>query len=171
MYIDNWRWRGVPFYLRTGKRMSGSHSVISIRFKHPPQQLFRETQIDEIAPNWLLLGIQPEQCIRAEVQVREPGVGMRTRATQLDASTCYSSSYQLDAYEALLLDVIEGDHSQFLRSDEVNWAWRVVDPVLKVWAIERDFIPTYPSGSWGPVEANRLFEKEDQFWRNSLNVE
>jgi glucose-6-phosphate 1-dehydrogenase len=171
LYIDNWRWRGVPFYLRTGKRMSGSHSVISIRFKHPPQQLFRETQIDEIAPNWLLLGIQPEQCIRAEVQVREPGVGMRTRATQLDASTCYSSSYQLDAYEALLLDVIEGDHSQFLRSDEVNWAWRVVDPVLKVWAIERDFIPTYPSGSWGPVEANRLFEKEDQFWRNSLNVE
>ncbi|HUL10941.1 MAG TPA: glucose-6-phosphate dehydrogenase [Methylococcaceae bacterium] len=171
LYIDNWRWRNVPFYLRTGKRLAGQNSIISIRFKHPPQQLFRETQIKEMPPNWLLLGIQPEQCIRAEVQVREPGIGMRTRSTQLDASTCSQGGYQLDAYEALLLDVIEGDHSQFLRSDEVNWAWRVVDPVLKVWAMERDFIHTYPAGSWGPVEANRLFEKEDQVWRNSLSFE
>jgi len=173
LYIDNWRWRNVPFFLRTGKRMAESHSTISIRFKHPPQQLFRETQIQEIAPNWLLLGIQPEQCIRAEVQVREPGIGMRTRTTQLDASTSYvgENGHQLDAYEALLLDVVEGDHSQFLRSDEVNWAWRVVDPVLKEWAVERDYIPTYPAGSWGPDEANRLFEKESQSWRNSLASE
>jgi len=173
LYIDNWRWRNVPFYLRTGKRMAESHSMISIRFKHPPQQLFRETQIQEIAPNWLLLGIQPEQCIRAELQVREPGIGMRTRTTQLDASTCYlgENGHQLDAYEALLLDVVEGDHSLFLRSDEVNWAWRVVDPVLKVWAVERDYIPTYPAGSWGPEESNRLFEKESQAWRNSLASE
>ena len=140
---------------------------------HPPQQLFRETQIQEIAPNWLLLGIQPEQCIRAELQVREPGIGMRTRTTQLDASTCSTTGggYHLDAYEALLLDVIEGDHSQYLRSDEVHWAWRVVDPILKVWAVERDFIPTYPAGSWGPQEANRLFEKESQTWRNNLASE
>ena len=173
LYIDNWRWRNVPFYLRTGKRMAESHSMISIRFKHTPQQLFRETQIEEIAPNWLLLGIQPEQCIRAELQIREPGIGMRTRKTQLDASTCAASpgGYHLDAYEALLLDVIEGDHSQFLRSDEVNWAWRVVDPILKVWAVERDFIPTYPAGTWGPMESNRLFEKESQSWRNNLATE
>ncbi|MDD5034929.1 MAG: glucose-6-phosphate dehydrogenase [Methylococcaceae bacterium] len=173
LYIDNWRWRNVPIYLRTGKRMAGSHSFISIRFKHPPQQLFRETQIEEIPPNWLLLGIQPEQCIRAEMQVREPGIGMRTRTTQLDASTCYlpENGHQLDAYEALLLDVIEGDHSQFLRSDEVHWAWSVVDPILKVWAVERDFIHTYPAGSWGPLESNRLFEKESQAWRNTLASE
>ena len=173
LYIDNWRWRNVPFFLRTGKRLAESHSMISIRFRHPPQQLFRETQIQEIAPNWLLLGIQPEQCIRAELQVREPGIGMRTRTTQLDASTCSTTGggYHLDAYEALLLDVIEGDHSQYLRSDEVNWAWRVVDPILKVWAVERDFIPTYPAGSWGPQEANRLFEKESQTWRNNLASE
>ena len=169
LFIDNWRWRNVPFYLRTGKRLAQSQSIISIRFKHPPQQLFRETQIQEIAPNWLLLGIHPEPCIRAELQVREPGMGMRTRTTQLDASTCSAGGgYHLDAYEALLLDVIGGDHSQFLRSDEVIWAWRVVDPILKVWAVERDFIPTYPAGSWGPQEANRLFEKENQAWRNSL---
>lgn len=171
LYIDNWRWRNVPFYLRTGKRMAGGQSFISIRFKHPPQQLFRETQIDEIAPNWLLLGIQPEQCIRAEVQVREPGLGMSTRTTQLDASTCSQAAggYQLDAYEALLLDVIAGDHSQYLRSDEVHWAWQVVDPILKVWAVERDFIHTYAAGTWGPTESNRLFEKESQVWRNSLS--
>jgi glucose-6-phosphate 1-dehydrogenase len=169
LYIDNWRWRNVPFYLRTGKRMAESHSMISIRFKHPPQQLFRETQIQEIPPNWLLLGIQPEHFIRAELQVREPGIGMRTRKTILDASTCdVSEGHHLDAYEALLLDVIEGDHSQFLRSDEVNWAWRVVDPILKVWAVERDFIPTYPAGTWGPQESNRLFDRESQAWRNNM---
>lgn len=168
LYIDNWRWRHVPFYLRTGKRLAHRNSLISIRFKHPPQQLFRETQIRNIEPNWLLLGIQPEQCIRAELQVRETGIGMRTRTTQLDASTCGHEDYQLDAYETLLLDVLDGDHSLFLRYDEVNWAWRVVDPILKIWSIERDFIHTYPAGSWGPVKDNRLFEREDQMWRNSL---
>ncbi|QSA95509.1 glucose-6-phosphate dehydrogenase [Methylococcus sp. EFPC2] len=173
LYIDNWRWRNVPFYLRTGKRMARHGSHIAIRFKHPPQQLFRETPIHDIPQNWLLLGIQPEQCIRAEVQIREPGIGMRTRTTQLDASTCTPEGcdYKLDAYETLLLDVIEGDHSQYLRSDEVTWAWRVVDPMLKVWAMERDFIQTYPAGTWGPVEANRLFEREDQCWRNSMALD
>ncbi|MFM8332233.1 MAG: glucose-6-phosphate dehydrogenase [Candidatus Methylumidiphilus sp.] len=173
LYIDNWRWRNVPFYLRTGKRLASGQSMVSIRFKHPPQQLFRETQIAEIAPNWLLLGIQPDQCIRAELQVREAGLGMSTRTIQLDASTCHvgSNGHHLDAYEALLLDAIEGDHAQYLRSDEVQWAWRVVDPVLAVWAVERDYIHTYPAGSWGPEESNRLFEKDSQSWRNSLASE
>jgi glucose-6-phosphate 1-dehydrogenase len=168
LLIDNWRWRNVPFYLRTGKRMARNSSLIAIRFKHPPQQLFRETRIEQLPPNWLLLGIQPEHCIRAELQVREPGIGMRARTTQLDASTCYRNHYRLDAYEALLLDVVDGDHSQFLRSDEVEWAWRVVDPIIKDWSVERDFIQTYPAGSWGPREADRLFEREDQVWRHSF---
>jgi glucose-6-phosphate 1-dehydrogenase len=74
----------------------------------------------------------------------------------------------LDAYETLLLDTIEGDHTLFLRYDEVKWAWTVVDPILKVWATERDFIHPYSAGSWGPVESNRLFVREDQYWRNTL---
>jgi glucose-6-phosphate 1-dehydrogenase len=168
LYIDNWRWRNVPFFLRTGKRLARKSSMISIRFKHPPQQLFRETQIQDIQPNWLLLGIQPEQCIRAEMQVKEQGLEMRTTTTQLDAGTCSHETYQLDAYETLLLDVIDGDHSLFLRYDEVNWAWEVVDPVLKVWATERDFVHTYLAGSWGPTGADRVFERDDQMWRNSL---
>ncbi len=171
LYIDNWRWRNVPFYIRTGKRMARNTSMIAIRFKHPPQQLFSETQLEKIRPNWLVLGIQPNECIRAELQVKVPGLEMKTHTMSLDASTCGVPRQQLDAYEALLLDVIEDDHSLFLRYDEVNWAWRVVDPILKVWSMERDFIHTYPAGSWGPEGSNRLFDREDQYWRNSLELE
>jgi glucose-6-phosphate 1-dehydrogenase len=168
LFIDNWRWRGVPFYLRTGKRMKQSNSMVSIRFKHPPQQLFRETQIDKLKPNWILMNLQPHDCIRMEMQVKQQGLEMRAETTRLDASYCGVSQAQLDAYEALLLDVVDGDHSLFLRYDEVSWAWKVVDPILKVWAVERDFISTYPAGSWGPVEADRLFARQDQIWRNLM---
>ena len=168
-YIDNWRWRDVPFFLRTGKRMAESKSAISIRFKHPPQHLFRNTVVDQLKPDWLLLGIQPQECVRIEMQVKEPGLTMATRTISLDASFSGQGNEKLDAYESLLLDVIEGDQSLFLRYDEVEWAWQVVDPILRVWAMDRDFIHTYPAGTWGPQETRRLFEKEDQFWRHSLN--
>jgi glucose-6-phosphate 1-dehydrogenase len=168
LYIDNWRWRNVPFYLRTGKRMGESNSLISIRFKHPPQQLFRETAIEQLKPNWVLLNIQPHECLRMELQVKQPGLEMRAETTRLDASSCSISETRIDAYEALILDVIEGDHALFLRYDEVKWAWQVVDPVLKVWATEREFIHTYAAGSWGPSECNRLFDRDDQYWRNRL---
>jgi len=169
LYIDNWRWRNVPFYLRTGKRMAETNSLISIRFKHPPQQLFRHTAIEQLEPNWILLNIQPNECMRVEIQVKQPGLEMRTQTERLDASTCTIGASHIDAYEALILDVIEGDHSLFLRYDEVNWAWQVVDPVLKLWATERDFIHTYPAGSWGPHEATRLFDRDDQDWRCGLD--
>ncbi|MFE8034178.1 glucose-6-phosphate dehydrogenase [Thiohalocapsa marina] len=168
LYIDNWRWRGVPFYLRTGKRMGATNSLISIRFRHPPQQLFSNTPIEQLRPNWLLLNIQPNECMRLELLVKQPGLQMRTQTERLDANTCGFGRDHIDAYEALILDVIGGDHSLFLRYDEVNYAWRVVDPILKLWATERDFIHTYPAGSWGPAEASRLFDKDDQDWRNGL---
>ena len=137
LLIDNWRWRNVPFYLRTGKRMAKGNSMVSIRFKHPPQQLFRETQIDRLKPNWILLNLQPNECIRMEMQVKQTGLELRAETTMLDASSCGINPGSLDAYEALLLDVIDGDHSLFLRYDEVNWAWKVVDPILKNWATDR----------------------------------
>jgi glucose-6-phosphate 1-dehydrogenase len=168
LYIDNWRWRNVPFYLRTGKRMAQNSSVISIRFKHPPQQLFRKTQIEELKPNWIVLGIQPQECLRVEMQVKQPGLELLTHTTQLDASYCGLSSYQLDAYEALLLDVIENDHSLFLRYDEIRLAWEVMDPIIKVWDSERNYIHTYPAGSWGPDDS-KLFDHDDQYWRNSID--
>jgi len=167
-YVDNWRWRGVPFYVRTGKRMAEGKSAVNIRFKAPPQHLFRNTPVERLKPDWLLMGIQPYECVRMEMQVKEPGLEMKTRTTSLDASFRLEHDAAYDAYEDLLLDVIEGDRTLFLRYDEVEWAWRVVDPVLRVWAIERDYIHTYPAGTWGPSETQRLFEKEDQFWRHSL---
>jgi glucose-6-phosphate 1-dehydrogenase len=171
LYIDNWRWRNVPFYLRTGKRLERTNSLIAIRFKHPPQQLFQHTAIERLKPNWLLINIQPDECLRLEIQVKQPGLEMRVQTERLDASSCTLAPEHNEAYEALILDVIEGDHTHFLRADEVNWAWQVVDPVLKLWATERDYIHTYPAGSWGPVEANRLFDREDQDWRNGLDEE
>jgi glucose-6-phosphate 1-dehydrogenase len=168
LYVDNWRWRGVPFYLRTGKRMGEAGSAICIRFKEPPHHLFRNTQLERIHPNWLLMGIQPHECLKMEIQVKVHGLEMRTRTISLDASYRSADEKEADAYEELLLDVMTGDHSLFLRYDEVEWAWRIVDPVLKVWSMERDFISTYPAGSWGPRGTYRLFDREDQFWRHTL---
>ncbi len=169
VYIDNWRWRGVPFYLRTGKRMAEKQSIISICFRHPPLQLFRGTQVERMKQNWIVLGIQPQESMRIEMTVKEPGLEMRTRHTSLEAGLRGEGETENDAYEELLLDVIDGDRSLFLRYDEVEAAWQVVDPVLRVWATERDYIPTYPAGSWGPDESSRLFEKEGQFWRHGLD--
>ncbi|WP_031432640.1 glucose-6-phosphate dehydrogenase [Methylomarinum vadi] len=171
LYIDNWRWKNVPIYMRTGKRMSKSQSVISICFRRPPLHFFRDTHISCNSPNWLLLGIQPEECIRMEMTVKEPGLEMSTRITSLDASYRQEDELHTDAYEDLLLDVIQGDRSLFLRWDEVEYAWRIVDPILQRWSEDRDYIATYPAGSWGPEESRRLFDKEHQHWRHSLTPE
>jgi glucose-6-phosphate 1-dehydrogenase len=93
---------------------------------------------------------------------------MDTRVMQMNATYNHPDVQSLDAYETLLLDVMEGDRSLFLRFDEVEWAWRVVDPILKNWAVEREYIPTYPAGTWGPPDANRLFDSDNQTWRNEL---
>ncbi|MGZ8188462.1 MAG: glucose-6-phosphate dehydrogenase [Methylosarcina sp.] len=170
LYIDNWRWRGVPFYLRTGKRLAKAQSSISICFRHPPLQFFRDTNVQCMNPNWVLLGIQPQECIRVEMTVKEPGLEMSTRITSLDASFRNRDEKAIDAYEDLLLEVLKGDRSLFLRFDEVEYAWRIVDPILQTWAIERDYIATYPAGSWGP-EDSRLFDKDNQSWRSTLTPE
>ena len=171
LYIDNWRWRGVPFYLRTGKRLKETHSMISICFKKPPQQFFKGTGVEAGARNWFVLGIQPEECLRLEMTVKEPGLEMRTRSASLDASFLDGDETTMDAYENLLQDVIEGDHSLFLRWDEVEWAWRIVDPVLRMWASEDKAIDTYEAGSWGAVKSRRLFDNEDLHWRHSIYTE
>ena len=167
-YIDNWRWRNVPFYLRTGKRLAEDFSIIAIRFRHPPQLLFHEAGARHIDPNWVLLSMQPTECMHIELHAKEPGLGMNTRIVRLNASYRPSQATTMEAYKTLLLDVIEGDRSLFLRFDELEWAWRVVDPILRDWSKRREFIATYPAGTWGPREAGRLFEREDQFWRNEI---
>lgn len=171
LFVDNWRWAGVPFYLRTGKRMAEGSSAICVRFKTPPQDLLRHTRTGPPQPNWIMLGIQPNDCLKMEVQVKVPGLDLHTRAISLDATYRKDSDQDYDAYEGLLLDVMQGDHSLFLRIDEVEGAWRVVDPILKVWAMEREFINSYQAGTWGPRGTYRLFDRDDQFWRHSLNLD
>jgi glucose-6-phosphate 1-dehydrogenase len=158
----------VPFFLRTGKRLAESYALIAIRFRHPPQLLFHEAGAAHIDPNWILLSMQPMECMHIDLHAKEPGLGMNTRIVRLNASYRQAPSTTMEAYKTLLLDVIEGDRSLFLRFDEVEWAWRVVDPILRHWSRTRDYIATYPAGSWGPREAARLFERDDQYWRNEI---
>ncbi len=165
LLIDNWRWRGVPFYLRTGKRLERQQSYVAIRFKHPPQQLFRETPLEDMDPNWIVLGIQPRETMELEVHARQPGLGMHTRTVQMNAGYRSNGDRATDAYETLLLEIIRGDQTNFIRFDEVEWAWRVIEPIQKFWSQERDHIHTYPAGSAGPQEARRLFEWDYQGWR------
>ena len=171
LYIDNWRWRGVPFYLRTGKRMTEASTMVSICFKQPPKHFFRSAHIERPPPNWLIMSMSPEESLRLEITVKQPGLEMNTRQISLDAPFRCEYHARTDAYEGLLLDVIEDDRSLFLRFDEVEWAWRIVDPVLSAWATERDYISTYPAGCCEPVEVSRIFDRPDHHWRNSLEPE
>lgn len=171
LYIDNWRWAGVPFYVQTGKNMPKNQTLISICFKHPPKQFFRESQVKKMDPNWLVFGIQPEESIRIEMTAKKPGLEINTHQISLDAFMHEPGALRSDAYEDLLLDVIKGDRSLFLRYDEVKAAWKVVDPVLQAWSSERGYIDTYASGSWGPKDSVKLFDQPGQTWRYSLEPE
>ena len=156
LHIDNWRWQGVPFYLRTGKRLAEPLSSVAIRFRHPPQQLFHKTPIEHADPNWIVLSIQPEECMHMELHAKQPGLGMQTRVTKLNASYRHSDETSLEAYETLLLDIIQGDRSLFIRFDEVELAWQVVDPILRHWLQDTEFIDSYPAGSWGPKKCRSI---------------
>ena len=166
-FIDNWRWRGVPFYLRTGKRLATQLSVIALRFRHPPQQLFRETPLENMTPNWIILSLQPNESMRLEIHAKQPGLGMHTRVIQMNAGYRQDHEPQPDAYEALLADIIRGDATNFIRFDEVEWAWRVVDPILKYWIEHDNSTYPYAAGSWGPQEADRLLAS-GQAWRDDV---
>ncbi|MCW8964972.1 MAG: glucose-6-phosphate dehydrogenase [Gammaproteobacteria bacterium] len=171
LYVDNWRWHGVPFYLRTGKRMAEARTSVAISFKQPPKHFFRSSHIERPPPNWLIMSMSPEESLRLEITVKEPGMTMETRQISLDAPFRCEHHAKTQAYEGLLLDVMEGDNSLFLRYDEVEYAWRVVDPVLGVWAAERDYIATYPAGQWEPEEVNRIFDNPHHQWRSVLDPE
>lgn len=163
LYIDNWRWHGVPFYLQTGKRLKNKQSRISICFKQVPQPLFKTSNSYN---NWLTLSIQPDEYMRLEMTVKEPGLEMLTRNSNMDASYLSADEKSTDAYEDLLLDVMRGDQSLFLRWDEIEWSWRIVEPILNNWASDNSAIAHYPAGSWGP-DTTRLFHRNDLRWRYS----
>jgi glucose-6-phosphate 1-dehydrogenase len=165
LYVDNWRWRGVPFYLRTGKRLAADRSEIAVQFKTPPLHLFRETPLDRLEPNWFLFEMKPAEAIYLVAQAKKVGLELTPRTLVLRAPYREAGQEGFDAYTTLLLDALEGNRQHFLRFDEVEWAWRVLDPILKAWQSDDSPLPTYPAGSEGPAEAVRILDSEHHHWR------
>jgi glucose-6-phosphate 1-dehydrogenase len=171
--IDNWRWQGVPFFLRTGKRLHAKVSEVNILFRPPPHQLFPPAAVESWQPNRLVLRIQPEEGIDTRIQVKQPGT--RLLLGPVDMRFRYREAFKTaspEAYETLLLDVMRGDATLFMRADQVESAWSVVSPVLEAWeaAPPADF-PDYPAGGWGPETADLLIAREGYSWLQPLSTE
>ncbi len=167
LFIDNWRWQGVPFYLRTGKGLTKRVTEIAIQFKQPPLSLFGPDASSDMEPNVLALRIQPDEGISLKVQVKTPGTGLKIRPVKMEF--LYGSSFGADppeAYERLLLDSMLGDSTLFTRHDEVESAWALVTDILDAWAqMPPPNFPNYEAGSWGPREADRLLYRDNREWR------
>ena len=161
MFIDNPRWRGVPFYLRTGKCLNKQASTIVIQFKDSPYKIFK----DDTVPNRLTISIQPRQEIRLLFEGKIPGLEMKLKPLEMDFS--YKESFKEEApeaYETLLLDALEGDATQFIRADQVETAWSIVMPILDNWSKNFEDMKTYKAGSWGPKEADDLMDDRKGSW-------
>jgi glucose-6-phosphate 1-dehydrogenase len=165
--IDNWRWAGVPFYLRTGKHMPQRYTEIAIRFKPAPYAPFADTDVATLPPNWLVLHIQPDEGVALQFEVKRPGPVVDLAATEM--AFRYRDWFEQEpniGYETLLYDVMIGDQTLFNRADMVEETWRVVQPVLDAWAADppRQF-PNYASGSDGPHAADTLLRRDGRAWR------
>ena len=165
--IDNWRWAGVPFYLRTGKRLAKRHTEISIQFRRTPFELFRNSPHHQHQTNTLVIQIQPVEGISLSFGAKIPGPVLRVGP--VDMSFEYSRYFGADAYtgyEVLLYDCMIGDATLFQRADMVEAGWTVVDPVLDVWkALPPRRFPNYAAGTWGPRDADELMERDQRQWR------
>lgn len=149
--INNWRWQGVPFYLRSGKRMASNCSEIAVQFRQVPDAL----PDGKVAPsNWMVFRLQPQESLNLVATAKKPGMEFATHTVVLTASYAQGSAKEFSAYEQLLMDAIDGNRSHFLRFDEVEWAWRLLDPVLRAWS--KGSPEEYAAGSEGPASQNRL---------------
>jgi glucose-6-phosphate 1-dehydrogenase len=167
LFLDNWRWAGVPFYLRTGKRLPKRASEVAIQFKEVPQILFNADPETPLEPTVLSLRMQPEEGLSLRIASKLPGPKVRIYPVKMEFN--YSSSFggsSPEAYERLLLDVMAGDATLFMRRDAVEAAWEWVMPILNGWQERRvRFLPEYRAGTWGPLEADRLIEADGREWR------
>lgn len=166
LFIDNWRWQDIPFYMRTGKRMAEDVSRVIIQFRPVPHQSFPTSAAIDWQPNRLEIDIQPDEGISLRFLAKQPGVTLRL--SPKDMNFRYSEAFKAEppeAYETLLLDVMQGDATLFMRADQVECAWQVVDPVLEVWdSVEASDFPNYPGGSWGPESAEALIAQDGRSW-------
>jgi len=165
--IDNWRWQDVPFYLRSGKRLPRRATEIAIQFRKPPHVMFPLPEGQTIEPNTLGIRVQPKEGIGLRFEVKVPGIEVKMASVDMDFG--YAAAFgdqDHDAYETLLLDCMLGEATLFTRSDEVEAAWSVVDPIIDFWAGKRpDHFPNYPAGSWGPTVADEFIAREGAKWR------
>ena len=170
LYIDNWRWHGVPFYLRTGKRLPRKLSQVVICFRPVPHRMFPVHATDNFEPNRLVIGIQPAEEIVLTFQAKEPGAGMKLGGANM--RFCYGEAFQApsrEAYETLLQEVIEGSTTLFMRADQEHAAWEIVEPVLALWAANpSSSFPNYAAGSWGPAAADMLLARDGRSWFNPM---
>lgn len=165
-FVDNWRWQGVPFYVRTGKRMHQSSSVISIQFRDVPHLVFPKEAVENWQQNRLTISIQPEMSIRLEVQAKRPGLDMVLNTVDMvfDYKGTYASQAP-EAYETLLLDTMIGDQTLFMRGDQVEEAWDLIMPVLSAWENKKSLnFPNYSADSWGPELAEALIARDGFHW-------
>lgn len=171
--IDNWRWAGVPFFLRTGKRMPKQFTEVAIQFKNPPLNLFSTVECEgdlcslvENRPNQLILRIQPHEAISLRFSTKRPGMNYQVQPVSMDFDYEDHFDTQLpEAYERLLVDVMRGDSTLFTRSDELEAAWRFVTPILETWEASPAAPEFYPAGTWGPSSADRLISEIKAAWR------
>jgi glucose-6-phosphate 1-dehydrogenase len=170
LYIDNWRWQKVPFYLRTGKRMSRKLSQIVVTFNPVPHQMFPPSSTESFEPNRMIINIQPEEGIVVKFQAKEPGSGMRLRTVSMDFN--YEEEFHSEsreAYETLLQEIIEGDNTLFMRADQEHYAWKIVQPLLEMYESRPSTsFPNYSAGTWGPETADLLLARDGHSWYNPM---
>ena len=165
LLIDNWRWAGVPFYLRTGKYMPQKTSEIAIQFKQAPFAMFRDTPVECLTPNFLVIQIQPKERISLQIGAKVPGAKVKIDGVEMGFS--YKDRFHAapqTGYETLIYDCLIGDATLFQRADNTEAAWNIVDPILEAWQQEADF-PNYKAGTWGPEAADKLLEQDGRQWR------
>jgi glucose-6-phosphate 1-dehydrogenase len=167
LHLDSWRWAGVPFYVRTGKRLPKRTTEIAIQFRRPPLHLFRRVSPSAIASNLLIVNVQPDEGISVRFEAKLPGSRMQLAPVMMNFR--YGNAFGRpvpEAYETLLLDAMLGDPTLFARHDFVEASWALITPVHQAWHAEaKRTIPTYEAGEWGPAEADALIGADGRRWR------
>jgi glucose-6-phosphate 1-dehydrogenase len=162
LQVDTWRWEGIPVILRSGKRLAARAHEAVYRFREPPKRLFRHTPLEHAEPNWLAFRMSPAECTELVVRTKQPGLELEARESVLRADYAEPHDTEASAYESLLLDVLEGDHVPFLRFDEVEWSWRIVEPLVQAWKYGAP--EEYVAGSDGPPGQHRFLDP-GHYWR------
>jgi glucose-6-phosphate 1-dehydrogenase len=163
--IQNWRWAGVPVYVRTGKRLPARTTEVSMQFQRPPHLPLFPGIAAGLEPDALIVRVQPDEGLSLRFGAKVPGHAFRVQKASMDFSYESFEQESIDAYERVLLDALIGDPTLFIRADEVGRSWRIVDPVLRFWAADTRPIPLYQAATWGPTEAAALIEREGRSWR------